>query len=258
MSLPCTNVVLNSQEHLAKGLRQLYLGNYDPSISLAYRPFGNNKTVFRAAFGIFTVTNLGQLPEQQRKQSTGERSLLCEFTRLEWITAVPMAEPDHAQRVGAIGGGVLEQGIDHYYRDPQSAQWNLTVERELTANTALRVSYVGMNEWGAVLSGKVYMGAQHQRRSRRCACWVPRRNPLWTRRPGPFRDSAKSRQCCRDTPPALSIDWLLRPAIREGPPMVQFHWRPERFAWRMEPQYDNVAGNGSLSDTDHQSQPGPD
>ena len=31
--------------------------------------------------------------------------------------------------------------------DPQSAQWNLTVERQLSANTSLRVSYAGMNSY---------------------------------------------------------------------------------------------------------------
>ena len=46
-----------------------------------------------------------------------------------------------------LGGGTLEQATDPRYRDAQSAQWNVTVERELTTNTALRVSYVGMNSY---------------------------------------------------------------------------------------------------------------
>jgi len=33
---------------------------------------------------------------------------------------------------------------DPHFRDPQAAQWNRTVERELTPNTVLRASYVGM------------------------------------------------------------------------------------------------------------------
>ena len=46
-----------------------------------------------------------------------------------------------------IGGGGLDQGVDPNYRDPQSNQWNLTVERELTSSTTLRVSYVGMHSY---------------------------------------------------------------------------------------------------------------
>lgn len=36
---------------------------------------------------------------------------------------------------------------DPYYRDPQSAQWNVTLERQVTANTAVRASYIGMNSY---------------------------------------------------------------------------------------------------------------
>jgi hypothetical protein len=38
------------------------------------------------------------------------------------------------------GGGTIEQAINLNYRDPQSAQWNVTVERELTSQTGVRVS----------------------------------------------------------------------------------------------------------------------
>ena len=46
-----------------------------------------------------------------------------------------------------MGGGTIEQATDPRYRDAQSAQWNVTIERELTSNTAVRVSYVGMNSY---------------------------------------------------------------------------------------------------------------
>jgi hypothetical protein len=61
MSLPCSNVVTASQDHLSQSLRNTYWGDYDPRIGIAYRPFRDNKTVFRAGFGIFTQTPLGQL-----------------------------------------------------------------------------------------------------------------------------------------------------------------------------------------------------
>ena len=46
-----------------------------------------------------------------------------------------------------FGGGELEQATNPRYRDAQSAQWNLTVERELTSNTSVRVSYVGVSSY---------------------------------------------------------------------------------------------------------------
>jgi len=45
------------------------------------------------------------------------------------------------------GGGGLDQGVDPNYRDPQSNQWNLTVERQISNNDTLRVSYVGMHTY---------------------------------------------------------------------------------------------------------------
>src|SRR5262249_7663841 len=45
------------------------------------------------------------------------------------------------------GGGIIEQAVNPNYRDPQSAQWNVTIERAVTDNTAVRASYVGMNSY---------------------------------------------------------------------------------------------------------------
>ena len=61
-ALPCTNYVTASQDHLPQGLRNTYKGNFQPRVSVAYRPFNDTKTVIRAGFGIYTMTNLGPLP----------------------------------------------------------------------------------------------------------------------------------------------------------------------------------------------------
>ena len=144
-TLPCSNVVLNNQEGLASGLRQFYLRNFDPRVSLAYRPFNNDKTVIRAGFGIFTVTALGQL--QNNLESTPEASIFT-YTNPSSTGApqfqFPQIAPASLQGKAPVGGGEIEQAIDPHYRDAQSAQWNLTVERELTSNTAVRASYVGL------------------------------------------------------------------------------------------------------------------
>jgi hypothetical protein len=141
----CTPVVTNSQDGVSTGLRQTYLRNFDPRVSLAYRPFNDNKTVVRAGFGIFTVTALGQL--QNNNESNPQSAV---NTWQNDNNGVPLFTFPQVTPVSAglqFGGGELEQATDPHYRDAQSAQWNLTVERELTSNTSLRVSYVGMNSY---------------------------------------------------------------------------------------------------------------
>ena len=141
----CTPVVTNGQDNLPQGLRQTYLRNFDPRISLAYRPFRDDKTVIRAGFGIFTVTALGQL--QNNNESNPQAAV---NTWQNNNNGAPVFSFPHVTPPGAglqFGGGELEQATDPHYRDAQSAQWNLTVERELTPNTSVRVSYVGVSSY---------------------------------------------------------------------------------------------------------------
>jgi Carboxypeptidase regulatory-like domain/TonB dependent receptor len=148
-AIPCTAVVSNSQEGLPKGLRQTYLRNFDPRISFAYRPFHNEKTVVRAGFGIFTVTALGQL--QNNNESNPQASVYTygnknNATGLPTFQFPQVAPPGVAGQA-QIGGGEIEQATNPHYRDAQSTQWNLTIEQALTSNTAVRASYVGMNSY---------------------------------------------------------------------------------------------------------------
>jgi hypothetical protein len=152
----CTPVVTNNMAGLPTGLRETYKRDFDPRISFAYRPFRDNKTVIRAGFGIFTVTSLGQL--QNNLDGNPEASIYtwANDTQPDNPTnvrtpqfAFPQVAPVTAGLNGGLqfGGGEIEQATDPHFRDPQSAQWNLTVERALNAATLLRVSYVGMKSY---------------------------------------------------------------------------------------------------------------
>jgi hypothetical protein len=145
-ALPCTHVLTASQDHLPQGLRQLYTRDFDPRISAAFRPFRDGKTVVRAGFGIFTVTTLGPMSFNNAGNPLSAVHTYQNYTPGQPAQyQFPQTAPP-TQTV-QIGGGTLDQGNDPRFRDPQSAQWNLTVERELGGSTALRVTYAGMNSY---------------------------------------------------------------------------------------------------------------
>ena len=149
-ALPCTNYVTARQDHLPQGLRNTYKGNFQPRISVAYRPFNDTKTVIRAGFGIYTMTNLGPLSFNNSGNPTSNlhtytNSLVTDANGTHPLIQFPNTAPP---TVGVqYGGGGLDQGVDPNYRDPQSNQWNLTVERQISNNDTLRVSYVGMHTY---------------------------------------------------------------------------------------------------------------
>jgi hypothetical protein len=147
-TLPCTKYLTASQDHLPQSLRNTYKGNFQPRVSIAYRPFNDTKTVIRAGFGIYTMTNLGPLSFNNSGNPT---------SNLHTYSNANTAGPNTPQIVfpntappsttAQIGGGGLDQGVDPNFRDPQSNQWNITVERELSNATSVRASYVGMHSY---------------------------------------------------------------------------------------------------------------
>jgi hypothetical protein len=147
---PCTAYVTASQDKLPQSLRNTYKHDFQPRVSIAYRPFNDTKTVVRAGFGIYTMTNLGPLSFNNSGNPTSSLSIYTNSnnpaTNMPMIT-FPNTMPPGNGGGPTFGGGGLDQGVDPNYRDPQSNQWNVTVEREITSSTVLRASYVGMHSY---------------------------------------------------------------------------------------------------------------
>ncbi|MGA3238233.1 MAG: carboxypeptidase regulatory-like domain-containing protein [Bryobacteraceae bacterium] len=140
--LPCSNIETASQAGLPQGLRDWNWHDFDPRVSMAWRPFNNNQTVIRAGFGIYTMTTLGPM-----SFNSGIIALSDLLTFNNSVTngvaafQFPQTSPPGAP--ATLGGGDFEEANNPHWKDPSSAQWNLTVEREVTPNTTVRLSYTG-------------------------------------------------------------------------------------------------------------------
>jgi Carboxypeptidase regulatory-like domain len=144
--LPCSNVETASQAGLPQGLRDYNWRDFDPRVSIAWRPFNNNDTVIRAGFGIYTMTTLGPM-----SFNSGIIALSDLLTYNNSVTngapsfQFPQTSPPGAP--ATIGGGDFEEANNPHWKDPSAAQWSLTLERELTPNTTIRLSYTGQGSY---------------------------------------------------------------------------------------------------------------
>jgi Carboxypeptidase regulatory-like domain len=144
----CTKYVTASQDGLPQSLRNTYKGNFQPRFAFAYRPFNDTRTVIRGGFGIFTMTNLGPLSFNNSGNPTSALHSYANSNTAGANTPLIMFPNTAPPSTSAqIGGGSLDQGVDPNFRDPQTNQWNLTLERQVTNDTSVRASYVGMHSY---------------------------------------------------------------------------------------------------------------
>lgn len=149
-AFPCTPVLDASQAHFPAWLRYTDYYDFDPRIGVAWRPFGNDKTVLRSGFGLFTVPSLGW----EAYMMTGVAATDAPF----YVNSLNNGVPLFRLPAAGYGNGGLTPDVvgsfnvfeaqDLHYRDPQSAQWNVTVERQFLNSWTARASYIGENTYG--------------------------------------------------------------------------------------------------------------
>jgi hypothetical protein len=112
--------------------------NFAPRVGLAYRPFGDAKTVIRAGFGSFYnyqivgngITPLSRNSPFRQRQTSGPFA----------ATVRPL--PNVADSFSGAPS-VVPPGIDEDFKTAYINQWSLGVQREVAQNLVLDVSYLG-------------------------------------------------------------------------------------------------------------------
>jgi hypothetical protein len=116
--------------------------NFAPRLGFAFRPLSDNKTVIRGGVGLY----YNQVPYFIGGRQLGFSNV--PFLLAENYTADPGPTPTLTLAQPFGGSGVIASNpvitaVDHELKNSLSQQWNLSVERELTPNFGVRVSYVG-------------------------------------------------------------------------------------------------------------------
>ncbi|MBI3646900.1 MAG: carboxypeptidase regulatory-like domain-containing protein [Acidobacteriales bacterium] len=118
--------------------------DWAPRIGIAWRPFGNNKTVVRAGGGVFYLLQSGNnivsapiinvpfiVDESKQQPVVGGRPTLQVQNFFEPFS------------VNANFTTPLTFGVNPHFPTPLLQQWNLAVQRELVKDLSLEVAYVG-------------------------------------------------------------------------------------------------------------------
>jgi hypothetical protein len=141
-SVPNTPFLTAAEAGLPERLRETDANNINPRFGFAWRPMGDNRTVVRGGVGYYTVPLLGSVNYSMVATVTAAAVNFAN-TPANFFVFPNISSAASAQNSVPVGTLDFRRANQMDMKDPQTLQWNATVERELWRNTGLRVSYVG-------------------------------------------------------------------------------------------------------------------
>ena len=139
----CTPIVTAEEAGLPEALRTTYKKQFLPRFGMAYRL--NNKTTLRASSGLYNMILMGSV----FYSLTGTvQSDVRNFNNIgadgKPIFQLPNTRtPGSGVRGGSLGTFEFRTANQIDFKPPQMLQWALSIDRELTSTTGLRLSYIG-------------------------------------------------------------------------------------------------------------------
>jgi hypothetical protein len=140
-SIAPTPIYTAAEVGIPQSLRFSTKTDFEPRLGLAWRPFGNNKTVIRGGFGRFIAVPLGALLGATYAIHSADQGQYFQ-TITNGTPSLVFPHPFPAN-LAVPGSQFFQQASNIHYKDPGVYQWNVTIERDLGYNTALQLSYSG-------------------------------------------------------------------------------------------------------------------
>lgn len=148
-----TPILTAAQAGIPASLRYSVKTDFGPRFGVAWRPFGNNRTVIRGGFGKYFEGPLGGLLVAGRAiHSVNDGVYSQSIVNNQAALTFPYPFPSNLSQPGSQW---FEQAADLHYVDPSVYQWNATIETDIGYKTALQLSYIGSHGAKLTIQGNI-------------------------------------------------------------------------------------------------------
>ncbi len=136
-----TPILTAAQAGIPASLRYSQKTDFAPRIGFAWRPFGDDKTVLRGGYGRFIEALLGSaILDAWAVESSDVGVFKNGVVNGAPKYSLPYSYPSNIAQPGTQS---FDLANDIHYKDPFVQEWDLTLERDMGAGIALRLSYDG-------------------------------------------------------------------------------------------------------------------
>ena len=122
----------------SRGLYESGKNNFAPRFGFAWRPFGNNITVLRGSYGIFTEApnEISYAVSVNNTPHLVRQSIVNDLTnpRFPWSALFPTAPPEGSTQIGSVAAKLPTGYLQ---------QWSFNIQRQLTRGLVFETGYMG-------------------------------------------------------------------------------------------------------------------